>query len=139
MINEVIESICADMNLSFGHGTRSHSNLQAASGTVAWLYPFIINDDRHKSGAIISKYNVLMDFQMKCSIGAKKETLALALKDMFVISKTFEAYLFKNEKIKSVENMRREPLYHRLDNNLTGYALSCIIELHHEEFIYPCP
>lgn len=115
------------MSLPFGHGTRSYKNLEEVGSTYVWLYPFVILDKIHTSGALMSEYLLLGDISEPCSLDASPDELRDKFQELERISREFVIRLQKDPRIISVKNIRREPMYHLLNENLIGYAISAVV------------
>lgn len=151
IVRETVEAVPVSPPLSFGHGPRDYENLrgdddehgQDGTGTpsfpMAWLYPFVVNDDIFQSGSMKHEYNLIVDFLQPGDLDASEKQMEALVEEMFERSKQWLLIMKDDPRVKNMTLMRREPLYHFMDTNMFGYACAVRVETEHEVFDYCLP
>lgn len=150
VIRETVDALAASPAVSFGHGEESYQNLQGDPGDplvgadVAWLHPFLVIDAFAKNALLYQTYRITMHFGTQSNLNNSPAQLEQFLVDMFNTTSEFLIRLDKDTRVQprlvtdnsGVLNIRRAPLYHTQDINVTGYAIEFDLTLDIEAFDY---
>jgi len=132
---------------AFGVGAAPYQNLQGDNILIdsfgIWLLPFNIDQTFQSNGVFFKRYNVILHFGNVGRLWDSEAQLEDHIEAMDGESDRFLVLLENHPKVTGrtpnttgLANIRKEPIYHTQDLNLTGYAVSLQIDLEVPAFDY---
>ena len=113
--------------IPFGNGRKPMANLMDAGGPFVWAYPIMESDNITAGGQVGTSYDCIIGFNIP-----GEEQPGIDIEQSYIdqaraLCLIFEQKLTKHDAVKEIKNIKREPFYRFLAENLYGMNIRLTI------------